>query len=294
MKNLYEYLNGANVDISKYENIQLDEREKNDMKKLIRNHKKKIVLRIASTAACFGLIAAVSQTSFAKEIIGNIIKSISTGKNTYYQVEPPEDGTESGEKFIIDYEDNGEISAKYFSGRKYYDKDGNIIENMPENDGVEVEIAEITAEENAAYVIKMSGEKNPVEKLKKEGWLTAESEEELMKFEEALGFKPLLPGNVPEGFFFAGACMNDSGSLLLYYKNGEENYISISERAVNDDKIITVSTDEEIREVKLSGGTAVFSGGRSLDWEADGVAFGIDGRGHLSEEELINMAEAMK
>ncbi len=89
MKNEFDYLNGAAIDFSKYEETNLTGKELENMKNVIKNSPdKKRRIRwgaVAGLAACVAVVAAFTQTAFGKELIGAVIKTISTGKNTFYQ-----------------------------------------------------------------------------------------------------------------------------------------------------------------------------------------------------------------
>ena len=55
-----------------------------------------------------------------------------------------------------------------------------------------------------------------------------------------------------------------------------------------------MGTDGEIEELDINGHKAVLSNGNSLDWEIDDVSVGINGRGNITRDELISMAESVK
>lgn len=297
MKNEFDYLNGASVDLSRYETVNLTEKELEAMKNVIHpTPKKKIVRRAAGLAACAALIAVLAQTSFAKELIDNIIKSVSTGHNQFFQYDTEGMEVEIPKEYQIFYDEDGALVTEYKDGKVYYDKDGNKIEDVEAylRDNVTYN-AVVETDEKGVYVLNIGDEANPLDRMRKQGFAVIDSEDGLSALDEALDFKALMPDTLPEGFALLGAAYFDTDGkyLFLYYGNGEK-YITVSERLLTDETAFSMGTDEEIEETEVNGNKAVLTGGHSLDWEVGGVAVGVDSHGELTREQLFEMAESMK
>lgn len=294
MKNEFDLLNDVIVDFSAYEVKELDEKELNTMKNVINKPKKKILPRIAAVAACVGLIAAIGQTSFAKELLGNIVKRISTGHNEFFQYDA--NGMEIPEELAIFYDENGNLITRYFDGTVLYDKDGNKIEDVEAYmKSLPYEVKEYISDETT-LTIAYGKENDPVERYRNQGYSIIDNEAGMNILDEALDFTPVLPSALPEGFRFHAAAYFDSSTyyLTLIYVNDECEYIFVNERLINEETAFAMGTDGEIEELEISGHKAVLSNDCSLDWEVGDVSVGIAGRGHLTKDELITMAENMK
>ncbi len=297
MKNEFDYLNGASVDLSRYETVNLSEKELEAMKNVIHpTPKKKIVRRAAGLAACAALIAVLAQTSFAKELIDNIIKSVSTGHNQFFQYDTEGMAVEIPKEYQIFYDEDGALVTEYKDGKVYYDKDGNKIEDTEAylRDNVSYN-AVVETDEKGVYVLNIGEEANPLDRMRRQGYTVIDSEDGLSALDEALEFKALMPGTLPEGFSLLGAAYFDTDGkyLFLYYGNGEK-YITVSERLLTDETAFSMGTDEKIEETEVNGNKAVLTGDHSLDWEIGGVAVGVDSHGALTREQLFEIAESMK
>ena len=294
MKNEFDLLNDVIVDFSAYEVKELEEKELNAMKNVINKPKKKFLPRIAAVAACVGLIAAIGQTSFAKEFINNIVKSISTGHNEFFQYDPS--GMEIPEELAIFYDENGNLLTRYFDGTVLYDKDGNKIEDVEAfMNSLPYEVKEHISDETT-LTIAYGKDNDPMERYRNQGYSIIDNEADMAVLDEALDFAPILPTELPEGFRFHAAAYFDTSTyyLTLIYANDECEYIFVNERLINEETAFAMGTDGEIEELKVNGHKAVLSNEASLDWEVGNVSVGISGRGYLTRDELIAMAENMK
>lgn len=63
-------------------------------------------------------------------------------------------------------------------------------------------------------------------------------------------------------------------------------------RLANEENAFSMATDDKVEQVKLKGTDAVLVGGRSLDWEANGVMYGLSTRG-LDRAEVLKIAESI-
>ncbi len=293
MKNQYDILNDATVDFSAYEVSELNEKELNAMKNVIKTPKKRVLARVGAIAACVGLVAAVGQTSFAKEFIDNIIKTLSTGTNKFYQVDLDE--AEMPEELQIFYDENGKLITTYHDGQVFYDKDGNELkpEDMRQylrDNGV---TDYVTEDGNGEITISYNKDEDPLKRYEESGYSIIDNEADMAKLNDALDFAPRLPEYLPKGYGFYGAAYFDTSRyyLTVIYKNGDK-YIYVNERLINDETAFSMGTDEEIEELEINGHKAVLSGDRNLDWEDGDVSVGINGG--VGRDEIIKIGESVK
>ena len=289
MKNAYDYLNDVTVDFSKYEEIKLSEKELKRMKNII--PKKKVRFgRIAAVAACVAMIAAFSQTAFAKQLMDRIIKTVSTGHNSFTQYDPTVENEipDMYKGLFFDAEGN-ELKA-LSEDTVIYDADGNKITDMVAylNENLDSEEFEITSSKRDDYA-------NSIEFYADNGYSILQGEE-LEGLIKVLDFTPPMPTELPEGFgLTAMAYFDTDGKYATFiYTNADGKEILINERLLNEDTAFHMGTDGEIEELDINGHKAVLSNGNSLDWEIDDVSVGINGRGNITRDELISMAESVK
>ncbi|MCH5187288.1 MAG: DUF4367 domain-containing protein [Oscillospiraceae bacterium] len=297
MKNEFDLLNDVIVDFSAYEVKELEEKELNAMKNVINKPKKKFWPRVAAVAACVGLIAAIGQTSFAKEFIGNIVKKISTGHNEFFQYDMSNAEVDIPKELSIFYDENGNLLTKYSDGTVFYDKDGNKIEDVQAYiESLPYGIKEAVTGGSDITLVIGKEENDPLERYRNQGYSIIDNEADMDILDEALDFTPVLPTELPGSFRFCGAAYFDTSTyyLTLIYKNDKSEYIFVQERLLNEETAFSMGTDGEIEELKINGHKAVLTNEISLDWEVGDVSVGIAGRGHLNRDELITMAENMK
>ncbi len=301
MRNEFDFLNDVTVNLSSYEETNLTESECNSMKNVIhRKENKKLLGRIGAIAACVALVAAFTQTSFAKELLDSIIKSISTGHNNYYQYDETATLDELVKSYSIFYDRDGNLISEYKDGTVLYDADGNVIDDI----GVYAESflnveTDVSEDGDEAVTVTMTtfGDEDILKHLSETGYTIIRDETAAAeRLGELLDFEPQFPAKLPEGFGFLGAAYfeNDGKYLFIYYSDAEGNYIGVHERLINEETAISMGTDGEIEETEVNGHKAVLSDGRSLDWEDGDIAIGISGRDVITVDELRAMAESME
>lgn len=292
MKNEFEILNDVKMDFSDYENIELTDTERENMKKAIKQKRKISRRRVLGIAACIALAAVLSQTTFAQSFIGRIVKSVSTGHNTFYQTDNTGAEAELPKAFWgLLYTADGKPAKTFVVGGEYYDKAGNKIENVPE---YLAENAEMTEFSDENIKISVAGKRNedPLEHTAEFGYPIIKNIDEIDGF---LCFDSKLPEYLPEGYSFYGASAYGDEYLFVYYKNQETgNYFMVHERIINEETAFESGTDGEMHETEIRGHKAVVSDRSSIDWEEDGISVGISSRGGFSEEELIKVAMSTK
>lgn len=298
LKNEFDYLNDAVVELSGYDETELTEKELKAMKKLVSGTpRKKLLTRIGVIAACVGLVAALGQTGFAKELIGNIVNRLSTGHNEFFQYDMSDAEWDIPKELQIFYDENGNLISKYSDGTVLYDKDGNKIEDVAGYiESLPYEVVEHIVDDKTEISIALGKENDPMERYRAQGYSIIDSESDMDVLGDALDFTPILPAELPEGFRFHGAAYFDTSTyyLTLIYMNEKDEYITVHERLINEETAFSMGTDGTIEELEINGHTAVLSNDVSLDWEVGDVSVGIAGRGFLTRDELINMAESMK
>lgn len=272
MSDKYNQLNDVKINLNEYEPYTLSEKERAKMKenlqKQINRKKRTSWKKYAALAACIGVVAVLSQTAFAQNVLSGIIQSFSTGHNHFVQTA-------------------GEIPK---SDLKLYDKDGNELDKMPEN-------GEAYTEDGGMIKVSLA-----------DGQTKNNDQELLIydstQIAQYLSFAPKLPSYLPDGFQFDYAKLfkGEDGSvsgdyLFVYYKNAEtgKNFV-IHERIINEDTAFEAGTDEDLQQITVNGHTGVMTAESSLDWEADGISCSIMGGNSdvMTKDILLNIAATMQ
>ena len=248
--------------------------------------KKTISMKKISGIVAAALIgtALLSQTAFAKEIMENIVKMISLGNIEVVQYETPD---------IESYPFPQVLEGKLF------DQEGKPV---------------TTFDKEIEAVYTKDGEKI-VDIDMNTGKLTTEKEEALYEANNTLivkdknllnqytCFEVKLPSYLPEGYVFdraefykeADKEVKDSKYISLYFLNqatGESIYMQ--QRHADEETAYSIGTDEIVEEVQVSGIKAIMTGENSIDWEANGVLYGMSTQGKIDKEQLIKIAESIQ
>lgn len=294
MKNEFDYLNDVRVDFSWYEDIKLTEQECINMKKSVKERTGKRISwkKCAVIAACVASMAILSQTALAQSFFANIIKSVSTGHNTFIQTEDMEHPIPDELKGKL-FDENGN-PLDVIRDKNVFDADGNAIDFK-----IMAEAFESTEEYQDANVsVSVSSFDDDYIAKSDEMSVVYNTQEELQK---QLDFDLKVPEYLPEGYtFIYGEAyrMEENGDevsgqyAMVAYGNGTDKF-TIHERIINDETSYTTSSSGEIKEIEINGNKAVLDSS-SIDWETDGVSVGIMGRGLITGDELIKMAESVK
>lgn len=295
MKNQYDYLNNSNIDLSKYENIPIEKEETDKMAAVAIRPKKLAFRRIGAVAACIGIVAAFTQTSFAKEFIDNIIKNISTGHNNFIQTDTSNTEVEIPTPYVaLFFDENGNELKVISEDTVVYDKDGNVVEDLPQY--IEKYNCEINETNDEVSINISIFEGDPLDAAEEKGYSIIRSESDLRALDTALDFTPLFPEKLPKGYRFHGASYfaEDGKYLTLYYINDNNEYFVSDQRLITEETAFTYSTNGKIEETTVNGHTAVFSNDKFLNWEVGNVAVSVNGRGFITKEQIFNVAESMK
>ncbi|MEW9094138.1 MAG: DUF4367 domain-containing protein [Clostridiaceae bacterium] len=251
----------------------------NNMKKL---NKKSYMTKIASVAAVGVISVSLVKPAFAREIADKIIKTISLGHISVVQVE-----SSKMEKMPVPEEFKGKI----------FDKHGNKIEIVTKENAEDMYTAkgEKIANLSNGKIITVEQEK----KMRKEGMLELKDPNELSDY---LSFEAKLPSYLPEGYKFERAELykREDGSIgdkvidLWFVNEKTEKTIYMQQRFACEEMKYADGTEGTVEELKINGVDAVIIDDRSIDWEYNNVLYGLSGRGNISKDELIKIAESIK
>ncbi len=233
-----------------------------------------------AAASCLLAVLLLAPTSFAGDWMRSAVRTISLGHITVSQMEdtPPE---------ARPFPD--ELKGKIFT------KDGKPVEEWAghEKPFYTAEGEEIAGVANGEIITRKQMEE---EQTASEVIRIADSAD----IPEYTAFKAGLPAYVPEGFVFDRAEVYGEKSKYLdvYYLNpATGKTIHIQERLADEETAYAMSTEHKVEQVKVSGVDGVIVGGKTIDWEKDGVLYSImTGKSgvKLDNSQLISMAESMK
>ena len=301
MKNEYDYLNDVKVDFSVYEEKPLSEKELNAMKKIVSKNKKPHWGRIAALAACVAVVAALSQTAFAKglarELWFKIVSKVSTGHNEFYSVEFSDKDMPAEYNILFDA-DGSPIphDEDYDPAATYYDADGNVITDVQAY--LNEKVKELFPEDYEHVDISLSANTvtDTLTHLEENGYTVDRGENAAENAAKHMIFKPLLPEKLPEGYSLNGAAyFSDSGKYLtLIYTNAEGKELVVFERFMDEETAFAAGYDGTVEETRVNGHVAALSNGTTIDWEAGDVSVGLHTGGNLGKEQIIEMAESFK
>ncbi len=304
MKNEFDYLNDAAVDLSEYSAAELTEKERLTMKKevLNRTKKKSRAKKYIAVAAAAALVAAMTQFAFAQGFVEKIVKIVSTGYNTVIETD------DSDAVFTLPesikgrvFDRNGDPITEITGGSdenefEIYDENG--VKYDPER-WIELlrEAGVIGADADVSVSSAYSGKLVP---NSDDGIRVFTTPEEFEDFKSGLNFKLFEPEYLPSGyaFLYAEGFTDDDGRLsgdyaVVGYSNGSEVF-TVHERVINENTKYTTSYDSPVTETDIHGCTAVKTD-YSIMWEENGVSVDIlSGNSSVTGDELLKIAESMK
>ncbi|CAH1216472.1 hypothetical protein PAECIP111892_04325 [Paenibacillus auburnensis] len=238
------------------------------------------VMIMASILIAGGLSISFVKPSFAEELFGRVLQKINLG-NIIASAKDPNVAPPFPEEWK----------------GKLFDKDGTVITSFTKKLG---EVYNADGEQ----IVNFDGDKlitkSEQEQRDKEAAariLAVKSQAELDKY--AL-FKVKLPKYLPEGFAFDHGEFSKSeegvnGKYLDLFFTSEHKGQSIKMQFRYSDKetAYEMSTSGKMEKVKVNGAEAVMMNDRTLDWEADGVLYGIATHG-LERSEVLKIAESIR
>jgi len=286
MKNEFDYLNDVKMDFSCYESEIISEKEINNMGKNMNklrgtaNFKK-----IIATAACVAVFTVT--TAFAVGVVGNIIKTVKTGYNSFHQ---------------IDYT-AGQPLMEELKG-KIFDENGNMLESISASDFDNIydkEGNKITGDMFAKMIEEATG--GLVEIYGNYDAKDREVDFENLKLaEENAVFDIKTPEYLPEDYTLdrVYTYKNEDGTpsseyITLVYKNAESKEITFFERILNEETAFEAGTDGSLEELTVNGRIAALTNDSSLSYETeDNISVTIRTYGNVSKAELVKIAESVK
>ncbi len=244
------------------------------------NKSKRLTTKVASFALIAVLGVSIMQTSFAQEAVGKVLKTISLGHITIFE-------------YIVESESHP-IPDKLKG--KLFDKDGNPIEEFSKSNVYTADGEEI------AYIDYETGKITTIseaERMKKEQNLIVK---DTNKLNDYTCFNVILPSYLPEGYEFDRAefykgedgIVENSKYISLFFTNKETGKEIYMHQRFADEETGYETGGIKIEEVKINGVDAVLYDNSNLDWEANGVLYGISTRGEVTRSELIKIAESVK
>lgn len=115
-------------------------------------------------------------------------------------------------------------------------------------------------------------------------------------------FNVLLPSYQPEGYVFdravfykdgQGAVSNSKYIDIYYINQTTGKQIFMQQRHADHETAFAGSTTHKVDLVKVNNIDAIMTGEHTIDWEANGVLYGITAKG-LHKEEILKLAESIR
>ncbi|WP_053954976.1 DUF4367 domain-containing protein [Inediibacterium massiliense] len=245
--------------------------------------------RPATLVASFAVVCimgvSIMQSSFAQDLVEKIVQKVSLGHITVTQTESSQTDTLpmpddlKGKIFDKDGKEIKELNKE--KNQKYYTADGEEIVGIGNGEIITASQQEKMNQEDESYNLVI---KDPNE------------------FNKYTCFNVLLPTYLPKGYeldkgeFYKDEKGNVSKKYIdLYFTNKKTGkYISMQQRFADEETAYETGTDGKIEKVKMNGVDAVISDDRYIDWEMNNVLYRLSGRGEITKDELIKIAESMK
>lgn len=246
------------------------------------NKIKKTGIAVASLLIISTILA---QTTFAKDVVNNIIKTISLGHFSAVQYNDSDK-----EEYILP------DSLK----EKIFDKNGNVIEKITKDigkDGIYTKEGEKIVSWNANDgSVTTEKQKKEEEAKVEENTLTITDSSKVNGY---TCFEVKLPSYLPDGYKFEKAEFYKEGEdhdkyASLYFKNqGTGKEIYIQERFACENTKSELGTDDKIENIKINGADAVLTGESNIDWETNNTIYFLSAKG-MAKDETIRIAESIK
>ena len=300
MRNEFDYLNDVQIDFSKYEAMELTDKERMNMKKAVKEKKPRFSWKkCAVIAACVASIAIVAQTGFAQDIMSHIVKVVMTGHNDVIQMEDSAITRNVPEELIGCFFDaDGNEVTELTDGRGYTD--------LYSKDGVKYDDESLTNLFIEKGIIKTDTEVSIHVAPADDGSAIPETDESRIVFtseselQSGLNFALKAPEYLPEGYSFlygVGFRKNDgtmSGDYaMMAYSDGEQKF-TVHERIINENTRYSMGTNSELTEGIINGCTAAITD-YEITWEQDGISVAIlSGMSDVTGDKLLKVANSVK
>ncbi|MFE4710900.1 DUF4367 domain-containing protein [Paenibacillus sp. NPDC056722] len=251
-----------------------------DRKMKVKNSIRRPAIIMASLLVAGALSVSFVKPSFAQEMLGRVLQKINLGNIIASQYDP----------------DQEPPFPEKWKG-KLFDKDGNKIESYTEKLG-EVYNA------NGELIVGFDGDelitKSQQEQRDKEAAAKKVVVKEPAELEQYALFTVKLPKYLPEGFAFDhGEFYKDENGVngkyldLFFTSEKKGTKIWMQQRFSDKETAYEMSSTGKMEKVSVSGVDAVMWDDRNLDWEADGVLYGLSTKG-LERTEVLKIAESIR
>jgi len=221
------------------------------------------------------------QPSFAQELLMKVLQTINLGHIVAHEVEFSADSN------VIPDDLKGKI----------FDSKGNALVTLDAaqkaGDIYNADGEKIVGVEDGRLVTQSERDQEKAELL---------IERDSSKLNEYTIFDVGLPAYLPEGYTFDraefykdsnGDVINSKYINLYFVNEATDEIISMQQRHADSETAYEMSTDGTIEKVKINGVDAVFVNGKGLDWEANGVLYGVTSAS-LDKNDLIKVAESIR
>lgn len=253
--------------------------EQEELKMNIKQRFRRPAMIVASLLVAGIVSVSFVRPSFAEEMLERVLMSVNLGHIEVSQMDasvPP-------------------VFPDAWKG-KIFDQDGNPVNSFgPMPEAIFNAAGEAIVDFDGDQLITLS-EQEQREKEEAAHKFAVKEPAELDKY--AL-FKVKLPDYLPEGFafdhgeFFKGEEGVNGQVIELFFSSKEKGKrIWMQLRLANEDNAFAMSTEGTVEQVKVKGTDAVLVSGRGLDWEANGVLYGLSTRG-LDRAEVMKIAESI-
>ncbi|OMD31222.1 hypothetical protein BJP48_15300 [Paenibacillus odorifer] len=221
------------------------------------------------------------QPSFAQELLMKVLQTINLGHIVAHEVE---------------FSADSNVIPDDFKG-KIFDSKGNALVTLDATqkagDIYNADGEKIVGVEDGRLVTQSERDQEKAELL---------IERDSSKLNEYTIFNVGLPEYLPDGYTFDraefykdsnGEVINSKYINLYFVNEATDEIISMQQRHADSETAYEMSTDGTIEKVKINGVDAVLVNGKGLDWEANGVLYGVTSAS-LDKNDLIKVAESIR
>ncbi|MEK4036816.1 MULTISPECIES: DUF4367 domain-containing protein [Paenibacillus] len=221
------------------------------------------------------------QPSFAQELLMKVLQTINLGHIVAHEVE---------------FSADSNVIPDDFKG-KIFDSKGNALVTLDAaqkaGDIYNADGEKIVGVEDGRLVTQSERDQEKAELL---------IERDSSKLNEYTIFNVGLPEYLPDGYTFDraefykdsnGEVINSKYINLYFVNEATDEIISMQQRHADSETAYEMSTDGTIEKVKINGVDAVLVNGKGLDWEANGVLYGVTSAS-LDKNDLIKVAESIR
>lgn len=254
--------------------------EQEELKMSIKQRFRRPAMIVASLLVAGIVSVSFVRPSFAQELLVRALKTVNMGHITASTMNP-------------DYKPEFPEAWK----GKIFDQDGHPVTSFDHKQG-----AIFNADGEA--IVDFDGDtlitQSEKEQRDKEQAARIFAVKEPAELDQYALFKVKLPEYLPEGFtfdhgeFYKGDEGVNGQVVELFFDSPEKGKrIWMQLRLSNKGNAYEMSTDGTIEQVELKGIDAVLMNNKDLDWEANGVLYGLSTRG-LNRAEVLKIAESIR